>query len=124
MELIQILSDVFKCMDDVEIPKKIVDIVHTIIVIMKFGIPILLIVFGMLDLGKAVMASKEDEIKKGQQMFIKRLIAAILVFLVVVVVELVIGVAAGNEKQNIADCIDGFVKGVDICSGGECRVNP
>lgn len=122
MELIQILSDKFECMDEVFIPEKIIHIVHTIIVIMKFGIPLLLIIFGMLDLGKAVMASKEDEIKKGQQMFIKRLIAAIIVFLVVVVVELVVGVVAGDkEKQGIANCIDAFVKDVD-CKAGICTV--
>lgn len=120
MELIEILSGKFVCMDNVQIPEKIVNIVHMIIVIMKFGIPLLLIVFGMLDLGKAVMASKEDEIKKGQQMFIKRVVAAIIVFLVIVVVELVIGVVAGDdESQGIISCIDGFVNGVN-CESGTC----
>lgn len=33
------------------------------------GIPILLIIFGMIDLGKAVIASKEDEIKKSNEGF-------------------------------------------------------
>lgn len=122
MELIEILSGKFVCMDSVEIPGKIVNIVHMIIIIMKFGIPLLLIVFGMLDLGKAVMASKEDEIKKGQQMFIKRLIAAIIVFLVIVVVELVIGVAAGDdESEGIITCIDGFVNGVE-CNDAGCSI--
>ena len=35
-----------------------------VIPIIQIGIPILLIIFGMLDLGKAVVAGKEDEIKK------------------------------------------------------------
>ena len=43
------------------------------VLLLKIVIPILLIIFGMLDLGKAVVASKEDEIKKGQQMFVKRI---------------------------------------------------
>ena len=34
-----------------------------IIPLIQVGIPIILIVLGMLDLGKAVVASKEDEIK-------------------------------------------------------------
>lgn len=33
------------------------------------GIPILLIVLGMIDLGKAVIASKEDEVKKATKAF-------------------------------------------------------
>ena len=51
-------------------------LVSTAITIIKIAVPILLIIFGMLDLGKAVIASKEDEIKKGQQTFIKRAITA------------------------------------------------
>ena len=38
---------------------------HGIIPLIQIGIPIILIILGMLDLGKAVIASKEDEIKKG-----------------------------------------------------------
>ena len=59
----------------------------------------------MLDLGKAVIASKEDEIKKGQNMFIKRLIAAVIVFFVVAVVRLVVGLAADNSGD-VIDCIE------------------
>ena len=122
MELFEILAnETFNCMG-VDVPGRLVEIVNIIITIIKFGVPILLIIFGMLDLGKAVMASKEDEIKKGQQMFIKRLVAAIIVFFVVVVVELVVGVAAGkNDKEGISNCLEGFIKGVN-CEGGPCRV--
>ena len=37
-----------------------------IIPLVQIGIPIILIILGMLDLGKAVVASKEDEIKSAQ----------------------------------------------------------
>lgn len=76
----------------------------------KIGVPILLIIFGMMDLGKAVMAQKEDEIKKGQQTFIKRLIAAVIVFLVAFIVQLVIGlIAPKNENNNMWNCVDCFI---------------
>lgn len=112
MELLEILTaDSISCMG-VDVPMKLVSIVSTIIKVIKFGVPILLIIFGMLDLGKAVMASKEDEIKKGQQMFIKRLIAAIIVFFVVVVVQLVVGIAAAEgEKTELKECLNAFVNG-------------
>lgn len=115
MELIQILDGFTGCPGVSEVPYKLINIVSALITIMKFGIPVLLIIFGMLDLGKAVMASKEDEIKKGQQMFIKRVIAAILVFFVIVVVQLVVNLASGSdtEASNIWDCVNAFVKGVD-----------
>ena len=43
-------------------------IISTIVTVIKIAVPILLIIFGMLDLGKAVVAAKEDEIDsyKGQ----------------------------------------------------------
>ena len=47
------------------------------------GVPILLIILGMIDLGKAVIASKEDEVKKATKAFGKRFIYAVAVFLVV-----------------------------------------
>ena len=85
-------------------------LVSTAIDLIKIVVPILLVVFGMLDLGKAVMAQKEDEIKKGQQTFVKRLIAAVIVFLVVFIVELAIGlVAPKGDNDNIWGCFDCLV---------------
>ena len=86
------------------------NLISTAIDIIKIVVPILLVVFGMLDLGKAVMAQKEDEIKKGQQTFVKRLIAAVIVFLVVFVVEIVLGlVAPRDSNDNIWGCFDCLV---------------
>ena len=90
------------------IPFKLVYVIHLIILLIQFGVPLLLIIFGMLDLGKAVIASKEDEIKKGQQMFIKRLIAAVIVFFVVAIVKLVVGLAA-DDSESIVGCINSIV---------------
>lgn len=88
-------------------------ITSTIITIIKIAVPILLIFFGMLDLGKAVMAQKEDEIKKGQQTFIKRLIAAVIVFFVVFIVQIVVGLLAPAQGKdgNIWSCVKCFVDG-------------
>ncbi|MBO7079126.1 MAG: hypothetical protein J6W64_04890 [Bacilli bacterium] len=86
-------------------------ITHLIVLIIKIGVPILLIIFGMLDLGKAVVAQKDDEIKKGQQTFFKRVIAAILVFFVVTIVQLVIGFASGKDEDDVKGCIECFING-------------
>ena len=85
-------------------------LVSTAIDLIKIVVPILLVVFGMLDLGKAVMAQKEDEIKKGQQTFVKRLIAAVIVLLVVFVVEIAIGlVAPRDSNENVWGCFNCLV---------------
>ena len=88
------------------------NLISTIINIIKIAVPILLVIFGMLDLGKAVMAQKEDEIKKGQQTFVKRLIAAVIVFLVIFVVQIVIGlVAPRGENADVWSCFDCLING-------------
>lgn len=82
----------------------IMTIVSTVIKVIQFGVPIILIVMGMLDLGKAVMSSKEEEIKKAQSLFIKRLIAGIVVFLVITIVKVVMAALpselVGDEVNN------------------------
>lgn len=86
-------------------------VVSTIVMIVKIVVPILLIIFGMLDLAKAVIASKEDEIKKAQMTFVKRLIAAVIVFFVVSLVQVVIRFVAGSDETNVMGCFNCFVSG-------------
>lgn len=86
-------------------------ITSTVVTLIQIGVPIILIIYGMLDLGKAVMAQKEDEIKKGQQTFLKRVIAAVIVFFIVVVVKLVISIIAPEGDDTISNSIDCFVNG-------------
>lgn len=85
-------------------------VTSTVILIIQIAVPVLLIIWGMLDLGKAVIAQKEDEIKKGQATFFKRLIAAILVFFVITIVKLVVSFASSNDG-NIANCLNCFIYG-------------
>lgn len=90
---------------------KIPQTVSTIINIIKIAVPILLVIFGMLDLFKGITSQKEDEIKKGQQLFIKRLISGALVFFVFLIVQLIVSFVAGdaNENTNIMDCVNCFI---------------
>ena len=73
----------------------------------------------MLDLGKAVVAAKEDEIKKGQQTFIKRAIAAAIVFFVIQVVQIIVRFVSGND-QNITGCFNCFINGK--ADNGACEI--
>ena len=81
----------------------IVKIVRTIIDLIRYGIPVLLVIFGMIDLGKAVMAGKEDEMKKAQSTLIKRVIYAVCVFLVVTVVVFIMNIVADSGAETSDD---------------------
>lgn len=66
--------------------------------IVQLGIPILLIVLGTFDLGKAVISSEEKEVKAAQSRLIKRFIYAALVFFVFTFVSVLMNIVAqGNE---------------------------
>ncbi len=73
-----------------------------VIPLIQAAIIIILIVLLVIDLGKAVMAGKEDDIKSAQKMAIQRVIYAIVVFLVPWIVSVAFGVLtnAGNEQAN------------------------
>lgn len=85
-------------------------ITSMIVLVIQIFIPIALVIFGMLDLGKAVIAQKEDEIKKGQATFLKRLLAGVIVFFVVFVVKMVIGFVS-NDNASITNCLNCFING-------------
>ena len=72
--MLNILKNV-SCGDGMVVVDSIIpNFVSTIVTIIKIVIPIILIVLGLLDLGKATIAQKDDEIKKAQMTFIKRII--------------------------------------------------
>lgn len=76
-------------------------IVGYVVTIFKIAIPLLLIVFGMLDVGKAVVASKPDEVTKSLKAFAMRCIAAILIFFIPSIVGVLLdAVAATMEKTD------------------------
>jgi len=91
------------------IPEILPEVISVIYSIVQVLIPVLLIIFGSLDLVKGIAAQKEDEIKKGQQLLIKRLISAVLVFFVFAIVKFVISLIADNNASDIIDCAECFI---------------
>ena len=70
-------------------------------------IPIGLIIYGTIDLGKAVIASDEKEVKAAQNRLIKRFIYAALIFFVVTLVSALMSIiATGGEgdTNSWSDC--------------------
>ena len=56
----------------------------------KYILPVAVIVLGILDFIKAIGSDKDDEMKKAQGKFIRRLIAAALVFLIPLIIEFIL----------------------------------
>ena len=75
-------------------------VLGTVINIFKIVIPIIIVILAMLDLGKAVMAGEEKEIKEAQKMLIKRLIYGVVIFFVVTIVQVVFNLIGQNLKSD------------------------
>ena len=80
----------------------------------KVAIPIILIVMGMLDMGKAVTAGKDEEIKKSALTFLRRAIAAVLIFLTPTILILISNLIGAPESlQDCMKSIDQMVETIN-----------
>ena len=61
--------------------------VGIVLLVVKIVIPVILIILGMVDLGKAVIASKDDAISKSAKQLLMRLIAAVVIFFIPTIVS-------------------------------------
>ena len=123
MDLINLLdvTDSTLC-EGILVPNALFNVVATIIKGIKIAVPILLVILGMLDFTKSIVAKKEEDIKKYQKAFVSRLISALVVFLIVFIVQFAINLVSGVEDksnedgQTISDvwsCSRKFINGVD-----------
>ena len=70
---------------------KLVAWIENILRWVKYIVPVILIVLSILDFIKAIASEKEDEMKKAQKHFTTRLIAAVLIFLMPILIEFILG---------------------------------
>lgn len=82
--------------------KPFLNIVGYVVIIVKIVVPILLVVFGMLDVGKSVIASKPDEVTKNLKSFAMRCIAAVLIFFIPSIVSVLINAVAETGQSGEA----------------------
>lgn len=107
----------YECSDvmgigSVGLPYDLVRIVHLIYNVIKIAVPLLLILIGMFDMGKAVTQQKEEDIKKAQGLLVKKAIAAALVFLMLSIVSVVFSVVAGDNNTDMWTCVNSLLNGV------------
>ena len=120
-----------QCGDAFDIPKQLPSLISLLVNLLKIATPIILIMISIITLFKAITASKEDEIKKAQSSLIKKIIAAVMVFFVISIVQFVVSKVADSADQGGLescfscflnnDCSDSIyyktnVGGVNICT--------
>ena len=74
---------------------ELIDLLKFIINLFRILVPIMLIGLGTLDFAKAIFAGSEDNMKKAQGKFIKRVLIAVAIFLVPSLLKLILDIANG-----------------------------
>ncbi len=96
-------------------------IIGWVLWVFKIAIPIVIIVFGMIDLGKAVVASKDDEIKKSVKSLVMRAIAGIIIFFIPTLVGAIFSLVS-EFKDDPAYTAEYKVCRTCIVHPGDCKV--
>lgn len=78
----------------------VLDVMKFALTAIQWVAPVLLILWGTIDLVKAVVAGKEDDIKKYQKTLVKRVISAVIIFLIPTAVSLLLGLIGSSEWKN------------------------
>lgn len=75
-----------------------------VLFVFKIAIPLLIILFGMIDLGKAVVANDDKAIKSATSSLVKRAIAGVVIFFLPVLVSFIFSIVNGfSEVKNTYD---------------------
>lgn len=94
--------------------------------VIKIVIPLILIILGMLDLGKAVVASDDKAINKAVTALVKRFIAAVVMFFIPTIISaifnMLLGVGLGQTGTDSNICVQCVtnVNATDINGLGSC----
>ena len=85
------------CIDDSLL--NIMRLVRLVIKVLQIAVPVGLILMGTIDMAKSVIAGDEKKIKEAQKPFVKRIVAAIIVFLIPYIVNIAINLVVSDASD-------------------------
>lgn len=114
MENLFILDTTFSC-DSISV---VLNIAKFALRAIQFIVPVLLILWGTIDLVKSVVAGKEDDIKKYQKVLVKRVISAVIVFLIPLLVEVLLGLIGSTSWKTCWENAEPTIISVEDSTAG------
>ena len=90
-------------------------IVGWVFLIIKILVPILLIIFGIIDMAKSVMSSKPEEVTKSAKSLAFRAIAGVAIFFIPTIVAVLMGIVSSFTESEASD---------DYLTCQSCILNP
>ena len=83
--------------------KDIIGIAGFALKAIQYIAPVLLILWGSIDLVKSIIQGKEEDIKKSQKILIKRIISAVILFLLPMLVSTLLGLIGSKKWKSCWD---------------------
>ena len=94
------------------LPYQLCAIVSMIYTAIKIAVPLILVIVGMIDMAKAMTSKDEAEIKKAQNLLVRKAVTAALVFFIISLVALLFNVISDDgESEDMWSCINAFLNG-------------
>lgn len=78
---------------------QVVALAKMVVRVLQIAIPIGLIVMGTIDMGKSVITGDEKKIKENQGKFVKRIISAVIVFLIPLIINVVLNFVVQDSND-------------------------
>ena len=91
---------------------------------LKILVPIMLIVFGSIDFGKAMLSNKDDGIKKSAKTLVMRAIAGVIIFFIPTILEFIVSMIDDENIYNgtFTDCTQCMLDPMhEFDDGSTCR---
>ena len=82
-------------------PAAVADITSFIYGFLRICGPVLLIILGGIDLGKAIVATDESGIKKAKKKLINKFVSAASIFLVLSIIQMIVNITGGENYGNL-----------------------
>ena len=98
------------------IPSGVAKFTRAVYSTVKILVPIIIIILGMLDFAKAVMANADKDMKEYKNKFMRRLIAGVLIFFVLSVVNFAFRQIGTTDSDSMLGCLSCFTTTEDSCS--------
>lgn len=97
------------------IPAETVNFIAKIIDIIKILTPVILVIMGSIEFAKAVMSQNDSQIKNAQSAFLKKIIAGVAVFFIIVIIQWVTDLLNNADEttgaKNAFACLSSILNG-------------
>lgn len=105
----------YKCGNLTRIPKGVPKFTNLLYKLVKVIVPIILVVMGTSDFLRAVSANDEKSMDETPKRFARRIGAAVLIYFVMTMVQLVIKVIDTDNKSSVLSCAKCFISSEKKC---------